>query len=189
MNKNIKYILQTLSVVGLILAAILFKRQFISSPDGQSKPLSKPDTTVTIVQYIDSSTHTVNHVTEILYKNGKVKTPSKFDTLAVLRAYFTSRIAQNTYRDSNISITVYDTLLANAIAGRSLDYKVLKPSSVVTKTVRVPSKGLYIGAVISPSAQVYPTVCYNFKNWMVGASMVRSGSKTIPLFNLQYKIR
>lgn len=189
MNTNLKYFLQTITVLALVITGIWLKRTvFPSSVSTPEKRINK-DTTITIIQYIDSSTHTVNQITPFRYKDSKGNSPKSFDTLAALRTYFSSRTTRSTYRDSNISITVYDTLFANSIAGRSLDYKMLKANTLTTRTVISRRNGWYIGAAVSSKGSLSPSVSYSFKNWQLGASVVRSGAQAIPFINLQYKIR
>lgn len=188
MNKNLKYTLQTLSVAAIILSFAWIKKSFYAA--NKTLPANlKSDTEITIIHYIDSSTHIVNQVSKISYRDRPGKQPLALDTQAIIKRYFTRRFTENSYRDSNLSLTVFDTLFQNAIIGRSFSYKIFRPNTVITKTVSNRSNGLYIGAGYLPQTGIYPTVSCTFKNWQLGAGLVVSAGKSIPLFNLQYKIR
>ncbi|HEY1047891.1 MAG TPA: hypothetical protein VGF79_15730, partial [Bacteroidia bacterium] len=114
-------------MLGLVYGKYNFSRKTTSNYSANNT-----DTSITIIQYIDSSTHLIQQVSPIVYKNQKVLKPTKIDTQSIISQYFTKRIAQSNYLDSNLSISVFDTLYQNSILGRSLNYKILRPGTQIT---------------------------------------------------------
>lgn len=189
MKNKLKYLLQAFCLLTCLMLGLVYGKYNFSRKPTSNNGTKNPDTSITIIQYIDSSTHLIQQVSPIVYKNQKVLKLAKIDTQSIISQYFTKRVTQNTYLDSNLSISVFDTLYQNSILGRSLNYKILRPSTQITKTISQKQKGLYVGASYFPSSGVYPNVSYAFKNWQIGAGIVNLNKQTIPFFNLQYKIR
>ncbi len=189
MKKTLRYTFQALSLFTCLMLGLVFGKYISKARPELKFNSNRPDTSITIIQYIDSSTHVINQLSQVRYKNLQGNRPSMIDTQSLISKFFTKRVTQNTYRDSNLSITVFDTLCQNSLLGRSLNYKIFRPSTITTKTIYRKDRGLYVGATYFPSTGVYPNVSYAFKNWQLGAGIVNINKQSIPFFNLQYKIR
>jgi hypothetical protein len=197
MNKTLKYILQTLTVILLFGFGLWLRCHYAPARKVKVKTTVKPDTAITIVRYIDSSTHTINHTSEIHYFTKTIIQPSVIDTQAVIRDYYTRKTQQDIYLDSNMRITINDTLFKNFITGRSLNYQILKANitktrtitNTVTNTVQGKPKGLYMGAVLIPASGIYPHVSYLYGNLQLGIGVLQIHKQFFSTISLQYKIK
>ena len=142
-----------LSIIGLLLVVIVFLQEC-----GGSGELDHVHTLDTIPTVIYDSTETIVyrdtgsfHI-ETIYK----AVPSKVDTGAILAAYFAVNVVYDTiFKDSNYRATITDTVTQNAIVGRSVSFKNLRPKKVFTvvntavyDTCPEPKAKIYLGAML-----------------------------------------
>jgi hypothetical protein len=198
MNKTFSIILRTLGLLILIFfLGLLIRLNFSRSEVGTVMKIKKSDTTLTVIQYIDSSKHTINKISEFYYTTKIIHPPVKIDTQAVILDYYSRKTTKDFYEDSNLKITIYDTMFKNSITGRSLDYQILKANTTttstitntITNTIQGKPKGLYVGATFIPSAGLYPNVSYIHNQWQIGAGFLQVQKQSFPLISIQFKIK
>lgn len=63
-----------------------------------------------------------------------VDLPTKIDTVIVIKEYFSKHYVEREFKDSNIIVTVKDTLYKNDILTGNMEYKWLQPTQVTTNT-------------------------------------------------------
>lgn len=152
-----KTISNLIGVVVLILLVVLSLRNC-----GQ-KATNKGNTD-TFYQ-VDTLTRTIPGPVRDTTLHDTLILPSSIDTLAVILDYFTARVNQRQYQDSNISISIVDTVYRNHIASGPLTYKVLKPCT--STVIREYRRGLFVGGFFQASKQelnIGPVISYQAKN-------------------------
>jgi hypothetical protein len=125
----------------------------------------KSDTTTSfkvVVKY-DSSLVITKPRIITKYDSFMVQLPSSIDTQAVILAYFQPRIYSDTITDKNLSLFIFDSLFSNQIKSRQVSYKLLRPDSIIEKTVIVsqtltpdPRNRIFAGASIQGGPQNSP---------------------------------
>jgi hypothetical protein len=143
-----------IAILGGILIYLLIK-----------KPAKIDPQEVKVILSYDSLPKTVNNSTiekPIIFKPGEINIPpaqlqilQSNDTALlrqvlreVLSRYYEERVQHTTTVDSNIVIETWDTITENAIYGRKLQYKWLKPTA--TTIINPPNRvKLYAGASIT----------------------------------------
>lgn len=143
--KKIGAILLNMIVLAILCALFFFKE--LSSCNTSNVHIV--DTVITNIITIDSTEHTVK-VPQIIRKTDTVyyPVPANTDTAAILAYFFSSGVFITETRDTNIVITSIDTVRENALVGKSISYKILRPctSTETTITKQAPAKNkLYAG--------------------------------------------
>lgn len=130
-------------------------------PDLQIK--SDTSTFVNVSVRYDSSLVTSEPKVLTKYEIRLIKLPSVIDTHAVIMAYFQPRIYSDTFRDKNLSFFIVDSLFSNQIKSRQVSYKLLRPDSIIEKTVIVsqtitpdPRNRIFAGASLIGGPQNSP---------------------------------
>lgn len=188
---NTKYIIQTVIIIALLF--VLNKGINVGKDYISNKPtISSIDTSITIVQYIDSSKHTVTNNNYKTISENTIINNTKIDTQALIKDYFTQRIIKDNYSDTNIKISILDTLYQNKLQGRTITYQNLKPTQYLTRTinktntiVKEPS-GFYLGAGYLNG--IVPNISYVNKNFMIGTGLLIQPQPQ-PYFNINFKIK
>jgi hypothetical protein len=78
-----------------------------------------------------------------------VELPGKIDTVTVIKEYFSKHYVERQFKDSNIIVTVKDTLYKNDIESGKMEYKWLQPTSVITNTTNVNNYYNYVSLGVS----------------------------------------
>lgn len=68
--------------------------------------------------------------------------PADVDTAAILKDYFASKTYSRDYTDSNINITIADTVSKNALGHYTLSYQWKQPVSISTYKISGPVAGI-----------------------------------------------
>jgi len=68
--------------------------------------------------------------------------PAKVDTQAILKDYFAKKTYSRDYTDSNINITIADTVSKNALGHYTLSYQWKKPVTIQTYKISGPVAGV-----------------------------------------------
>jgi hypothetical protein len=110
--------------------------------DGCKQP--KHTTTKTVTYEYDTTTHSgvvspKQPKSEALYLPSKTIHDTLFvalpvDSMQVVLAYYTARYYERQYLDSNIAITFYDSVYKNTLTHSSFDYRLLRPTAIITQT-------------------------------------------------------
>lgn len=173
--KTALIVIGCLNLIAIALCSYLMLRN--------NEPVIEP--AQTIVNTIYDSTKVVTkpiYVKEIREKilrdTIRLKIPVDVDTAAILREFFTSRYYLHEYRDSNITITIKDSVRYNAMVYRQLDYRWLKP--LVQETIHImpaPKWHWLIGFNYEwrlPYAGITPTFGARYKSWslMAGYNLI-----------------
>ncbi|MDI1233186.1 MAG: hypothetical protein PSX81_02765 [bacterium] len=195
---NFRYILQTLSVI-IVTAVIYIIIQKYKVKNDSIIQVKNADTTIAITHFTDSTSHVINNINYYVTKTITTNIPAVIDTQAVLKDYYSKKTGSNNYRDSNMSITVFDTLFKNSIVGRGLNYKILRPNTTiektitntVTKTIERKSRDWYVGSGYTTQYGIYPTLSFVTNKWQVntGAFYFNPKNQVYPFINLQIKIK
>lgn len=92
------------------------------------------------------------------------------DSLAVVLAYYTKVYSVQNYRDTNIAITVEDTIYKNALLSRGLSYSILRPTIQTVTTYTMPrerlrvSGGVLLGTDLKAVKTVSPYIGFRYRN-------------------------
>ena len=166
---NLKVVLL---IVGILNAVALGYIIYLNSkPEPDQTPIES-----TIINTIYDSTRIETkpvYLTEIKEKILKdtivLKIPAQIDTLAIIRQYFTARYYCQDFRDSNVVITIHDTIRYNQLAYRSMSYQLLQP--VVHETINMlkPPTFNWMAGMTYGWRKEYPDVIPSFgiayRNW------------------------
>lgn len=63
--------------------------------------------------------------------------PANVDTLAIIKDYLAKYYYVQTIKDTNLSVTITDTVTQNKIAGRGFSYQILKTQQIITNTTTI----------------------------------------------------
>ncbi len=82
--------------------------------------------------YYDSTEHhiTINNHTLLPAQSIAEPIPQNIDSAAIARMYYTENIYQQESADSNVHISITDTIARNMIKGRKLTYKLIRPVKI-----------------------------------------------------------
>lgn len=118
----------------------------------QSKAVLQPNSvdTLYVVPKYDSAPrvirNTVNNYPRIR-DSFPYPVPADVDTAAILARYYTAYHYSQTVRDSNLELSIADTITENRIAGRGITYKLLRPTKIAYLTQQAEARRrLYAGA-------------------------------------------
>lgn len=191
---NLKYILQTITILAIVaLVYALFGNKKVKG----NTSVHTTDTTITITHSHDTICYLMaeNKFYNIT-KTTVIPPSTKIDTLAILQDYYTQKIGKNNYTDTNVSIDITDTLYRNSVKGRAIAYKLLRPNTIITKTITnnttntilKANNGFFVGAGFMPNMGLYPTVSYVRNRWQLGSGLIFSNNQLNTFINFQYKI-
>jgi len=173
-----KYLLIGVSGLNILLIAGIVYLYFKAEKKNES-PVQ------TIVNTFYDSTKVITkpvYITEIKEKwlrdTIRLEIPANVDTAEIIREYFTSRSYLHEYRDSNLVITINDSVKFNSIAYRNLTYKLLRP--YLTETINILPEAKWNWMVgfnyefRQPYPGVVPTFGFNYKAWslMAGYNLI-----------------
>ena len=83
-----------------------------------------------------------------------VATNQTIDTAAILKQFNYAYLVSDTFRNSELAIVTLDSVYQNQITARSLQYKILRPDSIITKEITSYRNRLYAGIGLVSSTQL-----------------------------------
>jgi hypothetical protein len=100
--------------------------------------------TVTVIKY-DTIVHSIPSVpsvtTKYLYVEKhdtiQILIPNKVDSAQVIKDYYTKIYKERKWEDSLIVIILKDTLFKNKIFNDKIEYKILRPQTIITNTTNI----------------------------------------------------
>ncbi len=128
------------AVVIAALAVLLF-RQCNKQPINKTVTKYRYDTTVQTIKTVKYDT-----VSEIVRLPADTILNTKYDTIEVIRNYYTERVIERNWEDSSVRVMLTDTIYKNNITGSYFQYQILQPTEI--NTTQVMSKGIDIGTNI-----------------------------------------
>lgn len=128
--------------------------------------------------YGDSSVHSFEpgiNIIERSHKDSIIIIPAApIDTAEVIQRFFRTHFYSWTERDSNIAITLKDSIGRNQILWRDFEYKLLKPHTIInqTSTILAPQQrklSFYAGGRMAVDStrikQLQPNFGVGWKDW------------------------
>lgn len=113
--------------------------------------------TVTVVVY-DSFPRIIKQPSNTQIIHDTLLLPGRIDTLKVIQEYYTKNIVRRKYLDSELSVSMVDTVFKNTLLPGALEYKILRPFTQTTITQPDKSK-LYVGLnVFGPKLGIGPSL-------------------------------
>jgi len=105
------------------------------------------DTITSVTIYNDTTIYTVNNINTKKLETIYVEKPIEIDTSAILQAYYNKYTYSSFINDTNVSISINDTVSQNSIVGRSINYKINKSNTIITKNINnyIKKNGFFIG--------------------------------------------
>lgn len=169
---------ERLILYAIVIAAILIF-YFKQTPEN----LNKVDVKLTY----DSIPVVNNHSTiekPVIYKAGEINIPAaqlnilqSTDTALlrqvlheVLARYYEVNVQHTTTADTNLIIDTWDTISENKLQGRKLQYKILRPTQIITNNPPVRNKvfaGFYLEAGANGLYSVAPEITFENKKGML----------------------
>lgn len=129
-------ILNYLILAGVIIILIFIWRRYAPSNNIETGG----DTLTSIITYkYDTTVYHVDRVNIYHYSTDSIFLPVKVDTSQVIKDYFTKYVYSDTIRDTNILATITDTVFKNSILHRAFDYRLLRPTQIITTTIVAPA--------------------------------------------------
>lgn len=123
-----------------------------------------------------------------------VETIGEVDTSAIIADYLMKRIYVDSMKDERMLIIVYDTIGANKLLGRYLEYHILRPQTIVkSSTVNnyyKPRSGFYLGLSAGKN-QAGPAALFVRPKWAGSASydFINRGIHASTFFNIGFNKR
>ena len=144
---KIKNILITIAIILLLLAAMFFCGYFVKSCEKKPQPSIIRDTTTTI--------DTLRYKDTVFYpKPVEVLKPiydSIIDTVFVINDYFTGKIFEYGFKDTNITFKAGIMLHKNSIVSLIPEYEIYRKTTTITNNIEIikpPKFALSVGADI-----------------------------------------
>ncbi|MCF8255531.1 MAG: hypothetical protein K9H61_02265 [Bacteroidia bacterium] len=134
---------------------------------------------VVYVQRFDSAQKSIPVDKPILIRDSIfVATNLPIDTLEIIRKYFTSYFYKDTFSNKELSLILSDSIYNNQISFRDIQYKILRPDSIITQTITITKPvnkpvwftGIGIGFT-GKSFSAIPKVSYSNKNNLFEAGL------------------
>lgn len=98
------------------------------------------DTLMSTITYkFDTTIHHVESVNIYHHSSDTIYLPVKVDTEQVIKDYYTKYAYNDTISDTNIVATITDTLFKNSIFHRSFDYRLLRPTQIISTVIVAPT--------------------------------------------------
>jgi hypothetical protein len=92
------------------------------------------------------------------------------DSLAVVLAYYTKVYSRQEYRDTNLALTIEDTIYKNGIFSRGFTYNILRPTQTITTIINPPVKqkltisaGVLLGTDLKQVKTVSPYIAARYR--------------------------
>ena len=146
---NIKNILITIAIILILLAAAFISGYFVKSCEKQPQPSIIRDTTTTI--------DTIRYKDTVFYpKPVEVLKPiydSIIDTVFVINDYFTGKIFEYGFKDTNIKFHAGIMIHKNALVSFIPEYEIYRKTTTITNTITKPAPELM--ALIGAGFDVY----------------------------------
>lgn len=146
---NIKNILITIAIIFILLAAAFISGYFVKSCEKKPQPSIIRDTTTTI--------DTIRYKDTVFYpKPVEVLKPiydSIIDTVFVINDYFTGKIFEYGFKDTNITFKAGIMLHKNTIVSLIPEYEIYRKTTTITNTITQPAPELM--ALIGSGFDVY----------------------------------
>lgn len=161
--------LNTFLLIGVIILLIW---------NGCKKP-NTSESTQTIVNNIYDSTNVKSQTFHTQHTNtfrvdSIIVLPPKsqpVDSLAVVLAYYKKVYSRQDYRDTNIALTIEDTIYRNGIFSRGFSYNILRPIKTETIIINPPQKerlkisgGILLGTDLKAIKTVSPYIGFRYRN-------------------------
>jgi hypothetical protein len=145
--------------------------------NGCKKP-NTTETSQTIVNNIFDSTKVKSQTfhtkeTKTFRKDSIIVLPVNvpIDSMAVVLAYYTKVYSRQDYRDTNLTLTIEDTIYKNGIFSRGFSYNILRPTQTITTTINPPIKhklmingGILLGTDLKQIKTVSPYIGLRYRN-------------------------
>lgn len=118
-------------ITAVMVIALLTAAYFIGKNSGKK---SVEYRTETVMKY-DTVTKVIREPYKVLVDKIKyVELPAKIDTVVVIKEFYSKHYVAREFKDTNIVITVKDTLYKNDVFSGQIQYKWLQPTQITTKT-------------------------------------------------------
>jgi hypothetical protein len=92
------------------------------------------------------------------------------DSFAVVLAYYTKVYSRQEYRDTNLALTIEDTIYKNGIFSRGFTYNILRPTQTITTIINPPVKqkltlsaGVLLGTDLKQVKTVSPYIAARYR--------------------------
>jgi len=138
------------AVVLFLLSVIVWQRQTIRQERNEPRYFAEYDTTITNVVRTDTVRPAPITLVETVYKDRFftdtvfTKVDAEVDTLAILTDYYAERTYKNALIDNDtLTFNLTEIVSENRIKQRCFDYSLTIPERTITKTERIPQRGLY----------------------------------------------
>ena len=150
---------QALMIFVILVSCIC---SFISGCDwGRMKYIGRPDQEPSgTITKVETRFDTVERLVKIPGKSFTridsvfVATNQTIDTAAILKQFNYAYLVSDTFRNSELAIVTLDSVYQNQITARSLQYKILRPDSIITKEITSYRNRLYAGIGLVSSTQL-----------------------------------
>lgn len=146
---NLKNILLTIAIILILLAAAFISGYFVKSCEKQPQPSIIRDTTTTI--------DTIRYKDTVFYpKPIEVIKPiydSIIDTVFVIQDYYSGKIYEYNFKDSNLSIKSNIIIHKNQLVSLFNEYEIYRKTTTITNTITQPAPELM--ALIGAGFDVY----------------------------------
>lgn len=124
--------------------------------------------TVDSSKHVSNSYETKNYpkLTSVIHDT-TVRELTTVEKDSVIQDYFNSHVYSFTQRDSNIYLNIVDTISENRVTGRSLEYKLLRPVTVLALKQK---NKLYLGMYVSNldgTVAFAPSVSFSHNNLLL----------------------
>lgn len=126
------------------IALILFTTCFYLGYKFKQPEVQVDTDTLTVYKY-DTLVKLIK-VTHVHIDSFEVEVPAIIDTQAVINKYFTKYGVMREWKDSNIIVSLSDTLYRNHITYNDLTYKWLRPTQITQSVTTVNRYGSYLTA-------------------------------------------
>lgn len=144
----------------LVVAIIVFSLTYCHQKIGSG---GNNDTLVnTIKLSFDSAVKLIPQGQTIVHNHYNINVapgeiPSVIDSNAVIAEYYRKHVDTETRRDTDLELTIIDTLFKNSRIGRGISYKILRPQTISQVTAfNCPERAkLYIGGFAGYDAKTY----------------------------------
>jgi len=144
--------------------------------NGCKKP-NTTETSQTIVNNIFDSTRVKSQTfhtkeTKTFRKDSIIVLPVNvpIDSMTVVMAYYTKVYSRQEYRDTNLALTIEDTIYKNGIFSRGFTYNILRPTQTITTVINPPVKqkltlsaGVLLGTDLKQIKTVSPYIAARYR--------------------------
>ena len=162
--ENTKYILDRTLIVIAIIAVLFFFNKKTSDVKYESRD------TIVNIYYGDTNLYTIKITNPQPIVTVDLDIPSNIDTNSIIRDYFRKKSYDTTFvDDSNVFIRGYVDVSKNNLDAFNLDYKVRKPTSIITTIIKEEFKYRLYGGLSIGLNSLEPNVNLLYKNHSFGA--------------------